>query len=98
MRDVDDDMRPKGVVENGCIYHRNRGMIGDAALSANLLLIPSEPRGELSAQGHARHVGIVGRKAGARQREGRGGGGGTLRLESTKNSTPLLRSLPPQSP
>ena len=95
MRDVDDDVRPKGVVENGCIYHRNRGIIGDAALSANLLLIPTEPRGELSAQGHARHVGIVGRKAGARQR---GGGGGTLRLESTKNSTPLLRSLPPQSP
>ena len=50
-------------------------MIGDAALSANLLLIPTELRGELSAQGHARHVGIVGRKAGARQREGRGGEG-----------------------
>ena len=91
MRDVDDDVRPKGD-ENGSIYHRNLGVIGDAALSANLLLIPSEPRGELSAQGHARHVGIVGRKAGARQREGRGR---TLRLESTKNSTPLLRSLPP---
>ena len=55
-------------------------MIGDAALSANLLLIPTEPRGELSAQGHARHVGIVGRKAGARQREATEGTNATIIL------------------
>ena len=82
------------------MLHRNRGMIGDAARSANPLLIPTEPRGELSAQGHARHVGIAGRKAGARQREGRAGGRGDLEIRKHQKlhaASPLTPS-PPQSP